>query len=123
MTGKPLKPCNKIGCRNLTQEKYCEEHKQASSENQKYYDRHQRDKKSNSFYKSWSWRKARGIVIARDNGLCQQCLKEERIVPGVIVDHITPLKQDWSKRLALDNLWLLCQSCHNKKTGRERAGN
>ncbi|MDQ0200320.1 hypothetical protein [Neobacillus ginsengisoli] len=28
MPSKPLKPCNKIGCSNLTKGRYCDEHKQ-----------------------------------------------------------------------------------------------
>ncbi|MFS1513957.1 HNH endonuclease [Chengkuizengella sp. SCS-71B] len=36
-----------------------------------------------------------------------------------MVDHITPIKEDWSLRLDLCNLQSLCHCCHNKKTAEE----
>lgn len=118
---KPLKPCNKFGCRNLSKTRYCEEHQTEHSNQHRYYDKQVRDKQSNSFYHSAAWKKARSIVKVRDNGLCVECMNDKRITIGVLVDHIIPIKEVWDKRLELDNLQLLCQSCHNKKTGKERA--
>lgn len=119
---RPLKPCSKCGCRNLTTSRYCDEHRNEWQSQERYYDRHQRNKKSDTFYHSAAWKKARNVIKVRDNGLCQECLRDKRITIGTIVDHIIPLKQDWHKRLDESNLQLLCQSCHNKKTGTERAG-
>ncbi len=47
----------------------------------------------------------RNAVIARDNGLCKQCGK-----PGNQIDHISGSSRN------LDNLQLLCRSCHDLKT-------
>ncbi|WP_311136080.1 HNH endonuclease [Mammaliicoccus sciuri] len=33
---------------------------------------------------------------------------------SLIVHHKIELKQDWSKRLAMDNLETVCRECHNK---------
>jgi len=116
---RPMKPCSKYGCPNLTQSTYCNEHSNEQSNNNRYYDKYHRSEPSKRFYHSTAWKKAREIIKIRDNGLCQQCLKDKRITIGTIVDHIIPIKQDWNKRLDEDNLQLLCQSCHNKKTGNE----
>ncbi len=116
MNSKPLRPCNKPGCPNLTREGYCEQHKTTKADNNRYYDKYNRNKKHDRFYHSSSWIKCRDYIKIRDNGLCQHCLNEKRITVGVLVDHIVPLTADWAKRLDENNLQLLCQSCHNKKT-------
>lgn len=120
MNLKPLRPCNKPGCSQLTRDGYCEQHKTAKADNHRYYDRYQRNKKHNRFYHSASWKRVRDLIRIRDNGLCVECLNDKRITVGTIVDHIIPIKQNWNKRLDEDNLQLLCQPCHNKKTGTER---
>lgn len=117
---KPLRPCNKPGCCQLTRAGYCEEHKTTKADNHRYYDQYQRNKKHDQFYHSSAWKRARDLIRIRDSGLCVECLSDKRITVGTIVDHIIPIKQNWNKRLDEDNLQLLCQSCHNKKTGSER---
>lgn len=49
--------------------------------------------------------KIRAAVIARDNGQCRACGG-----PGTEIDHINGSSE------ALENLQLLCDPCHNKKT-------
>lgn len=119
MNSKPLRPCNKPRCPNLTREGYCEQHKTTKADNNQYYDKYQRNKKHDRFYHSASWIKCRDYIKIRDNGLCQHCKNEKRIAVGVLVDHIIPLSMDWNKRLDEDNLQLLCTSCHNKKTNED----
>ena len=54
-------------------------------------------------------------------GCCIRCLTlEGRIVPGMDVDHFMPVVKGGSD--SMDNLWLLCKSCHNEKTAREANG-
>lgn len=113
---KPLRPCNRQGCGNLTRDGYCDLHKQAKADSNRYYDKYQRNKKHDRFYHSGPWIKCRDYIKIRDNGLCQHCLNSKRIKVGTIVDHIIPLATDWSKRLDEDNLQLLCGGCHNVKT-------
>lgn len=73
-----------------------------------------------------SWEKLRKLVIARDKGLCQSCLKEGRITPGKDVDHIVSrakAKQlGWSKEAteSLSNTQYLCRPHHLAKTEQEQ---
>lgn len=123
MNSRPLKPCNKPGCSSLTTGRYCDNHKVQSTEDNRYYDKYQRDKRSNSFYHSMAWKKVRKLAILNSNGLCVRCFDNNRLVQGYIVDHIIPVKEDWSKRLELDNLQYLCLACHNKKTNEDKNKN
>jgi 5-methylcytosine-specific restriction protein A len=79
--------------------------------------RNKRDKKYKDFYHSTEWIKTRMVVLIRDNGLCQHCLKKEHITKADMVHHIVEVKVDWNKRLELSNLISLCNSCHNKVHG------
>jgi len=121
----PLKKqCNKIGCLNLCNlgERYCGQHKhlegEQKQERHKQYDRQRRDKKSARFYKSQAWRRVRQQALIRDHGLCQDCLKLERITPADTVHHEVEISQDWSKRLDIVNLVSLCSACHNRRHGK-----
>lgn len=74
------------------------------------------------------WVKIRKLVIERDKGLCQACLRNDRVTVGRDVDHIT--SKDEAKRLgwhqsrvdAMANLELLCVPCHKAKTVKENGG-
>jgi 5-methylcytosine-specific restriction enzyme A len=126
MPGRPLKPCNKIGCTNLTRDRYCEQHKhlaerrERSRKNDKEYDKHKRNQQAKVFYHSREWERLRQAALARDHYLCQHCLRDNRITRAVIVDHIVPISVDWSKRLSLDNTQSLCHPCHNRKTAEDK---
>jgi 5-methylcytosine-specific restriction endonuclease McrA len=71
------------------------------------------------FYKSKAWQSCRKGYIKSVGGLCERCLSQGKIVPGVIVHHkiyITPdnihcpeIVMDWG------NLELLCRECHEKE--------
>jgi 5-methylcytosine-specific restriction protein A len=115
---RPLKPCSTVHCPNLTRGRYCEHHKfqsvEQAREKNSFYDRYKRDKKVNEFYRSADWNKARQQALLRDNGLCMHCYRDKRIVMADMVHHVVAVKDDWSKRLEIDNLISLCNSCHNK---------
>lgn len=131
---KPLRPCYVVGCPNLSRERYCEEHKHLYqkdiSERNKIYDAFKRDKRTTAFYKSKEWQKLSQKVYLNQHGMCQECLKHKRITIGTydkngrfrrnVVDHIVPIKVDWSRRLDESNLQVLCNLCHAKKTVRDR---
>lgn len=73
--------------------------------------------KIEKFYKSDRWHNARNIVIARANGLCEECGKVGTEVHHII--HLTPANvDDLSVATNPDNLKLLCNECHNKVHGR-----
>ena len=66
------------------------------------------------------WKLLRAAVFRRTNGLCEMCLKEGFITPGVDVHHIRPVEQAKTvqemERLAYNpaNCQLLCVACHIK---------
>lgn len=84
---------------------------------QKKYDediRYKRDKKYHDFYKSDGWKRVKTLALVRDKGLCQWCMEEGRIRPAYVVHHIVEVKQDWDRRLDIENLVSLCHECHNR---------
>lgn len=117
---KPLRPCNHIGCTNLTNQSYCKDHlyiiEEKEKERQQHYDKYKRNQKSKRFYGSGLWRRTREHRMLLDKGLCQHCLKENKITYATLVDHIIPILIDWSLRLSIKNLQSLCDSCHAIKT-------
>lgn len=66
------------------------------------------------FYRSKQWKRVRLQVIQIHRGRCQECGKA-----GTEVHHKTPLTEanvcDPHIALGLDNLELLCTSCHDAK--------
>lgn len=54
-------------------------------------------------------------ALIRDMYLCQQCLKDGIVNDKqLIVHHKIEVKEDWGKRLELENLETVCTQCHNK---------
>ncbi|PGA97525.1 HNH endonuclease [Bacillus toyonensis] len=123
MPSKPMKPCTSPMCAELTRDKYCSEHQDKVQENTRHYDKYIRNKSSRSFYNSKPWREMRGLIFRRDHGLCVQCRSNGIIKIGDVVDHIIPIRVDWSKRLEPTNLQTLCHACHNKKTKEDEKKN
>lgn len=115
MPSKPMRPCNHIGCNTLTRERYCDVHKRQSND----YDRY-RGNSSQRGYDS-KWRKAR-IAYLKEHPLCVECLKEGRVEPATVVDHIKPHRGD--KKLFWDksNWQPFCKRHHDIKTAREDGG-
>lgn len=104
---------------------YCDECmievEEKRKEYQKKYDediRYKRDKKYHDFYKSDEWKRVKTLALVRDKGLCQWCMREGRIRPADVVHHIAEVKQEWNKRLDINNLVSLCHECHNRHHGR-----
>lgn len=118
MNKKPLKPCKHFGCPNLTRESYCEQHKykaqQEKSQRQRYYDQYIRNKKHAAFYTSPEWAKTRDYVLAKYKGLdLYAFFIEKKIVYADTIHHIEELKDNWNRRLDIDNLFPLSTSNHN----------
>ncbi|WP_353990028.1 HNH endonuclease [Pediococcus argentinicus] len=113
--------CNHAGCRELIPltVKYCEKHKkQANSET--YHRRlyNSSEARYQQFYKSTAWKKlSRQMMIKMP--ICQSCYKEGVIRKADIIDHIIPIREDWSKRLDENNMQSLCIYHHNQKTNIE----
>lgn len=73
-------------------------------------------------YATTEWRKVRLFVIARANGLCEECKKRGKIEKGKEVDHIEELTDEnkhlWEIAYNPENLQYLCAPCHNNKHSR-----
>ena len=116
MALRALRPCRQVGCNQLTRDAngYCPDHIYAPQENHMEYKRNRTDKREQSFYNSNSWLKCRAMVLSRDRGLCQHCLRDGKVTLADVVHHIVELKVDWLLRLVLINLLSLCNGCHNR---------
>jgi len=108
-------PCRFPGCPTLVPGGtggYCQEHEGIKKQRYKDYDNKSRDKQSADFYNSPAWRRLRKMKM-QQNPLCERCYKDAgRIIPATIVHHRVEVKQDWSRRLSMDNLISVCDSCH-----------
>jgi 5-methylcytosine-specific restriction enzyme A len=113
---KPLRPCNKVGCPNLTRERYCDQHK---PQEHKRYD----DKRENAAKRGYDhrWRKAR-LAFLRKYPLCKHCLQEGKLTPATVVDHIVPHKGNTELFWDEENWQSLCDSHHSRKTAKEDGG-
>lgn len=89
--------------------------KQDKARADKRYNALKRDKQSDKFYHSQQWLKLRAKFLS-EQPFCVRCSRF-----GVIIDHITPIK-DGGAKLDENNLQTLCRSCHNQKTSEERKG-
>ncbi len=61
------------------------------------------------------------LVLQRDNFLCIDHLKQNRIVPADMVHHIKELKDHPELALEPSNLVSLCFSCHEKYHDRSKS--
>lgn len=110
------KKCSKPTCATLIPARqrtpYCEEHT-PKGYGQGYK---KREKKYADFYNSMNWRRLRKTVQLKYHGLCAECFKYGDVVSGDVVHHITEIKTEegWRRRFDMENLILLCHSCHNK---------
>jgi len=109
MPMKPKRPCSYPGCPNLTDGRYCEEHKKLENQRYEKYDRnpdvHRRYGRA--------WKRIRDRYVTK-HPLCEQCLKEGRYNKTEEVHHILPLSRGGTHDEA--NLMALCKSCHSKIT-------
>lgn len=74
--------------------------------------------KSNKFYNSRIWRETSKQVLLQNDYICAMCGGE-----ATMTDHIVSVKQDWNKRLDLNNLQASCKACNDSKAIRERRKN
>jgi 5-methylcytosine-specific restriction protein A len=71
------------------------------------------------------WVKIRKLVLDRDKGLCQPCLKQNRPTMATQVDHIVSKAKavalGWTQEQIDDpkNCQSICAPCHAKKTTEE----
>ena len=113
MPKKPKKPCKHPGCPELTEGNYCKVHQR---EINREYNCSSRPYKK--LYNSSRWQDLRRYVLNKQP-LCVECLKNNRITPATVVDHIKPHKGNEDLFYDINNLQSLCKSCHDRKTAKE----
>lgn len=68
------------------------------------------------FYDTWDWKKVRYEVL-RDRGRrCECCNAAAEHGVRIVVDHIKPVRFNWSLRLSKGNLQVLCDDCNKGKS-------
>lgn len=112
MANKPLKPCSKPGCPNLTRERYCKAHTAAA-----------KMRKSSAAWHRWYtlpvWKKdLRPKQLLREP-FCRECAAKGKRVRATEVDHVTPHRGRWMLFVDPNNLQSLCHTCHSRKTMQE----
>lgn len=119
MAQRRLMECKHRGCYNLTRNKsgYCDEHKEEyeikeRERRNRFNSRYNKDNKYNKFYWTKAWKELRDYVLARDNFLCQECLKHNKITEATDVHHKKKIRENWGLRLDSDNCISLCRECH-----------
>jgi len=63
------------------------------------------------------WKKTRERIMRRDKGLCQPCIRKDRVMPAKAVDHIIPKAEGGTNDD--ENLEAICKPCHKAKTQAE----
>lgn len=132
---KPMHLCNHPGCMALIpfDQRYCDKHEyrkpiSCADKEQRhlmnkatYYKRTHSDRegKYQLFYRSTQWRKLSHHWLML-HPFCASCEAQGRMRKGDVVDHITEIRDDWSKRLDTNNLQTLCYACHNRKTWKQK---
>ena len=110
------KPCRHAGCGKLVRDGsgYCEQH-QADRKIGKFADKHRGSRHERGYGSAWD--KTRKIILSRDKGLCQPCMRDGKFRPARIVDHIKPKFEGGTDDH--DNLESVCQACSDRKTQEE----
>lgn len=63
-------------------------------------------------YRRKKWNETKQLVIARDEGRCQEC--KQMITGRFIIHHKIPANKE--NFYDMNNLELVCQNCHNRLT-------
>ena len=80
------------------------------------------------FYHTAAWKRARGAALARDRGMCRDCMARFDAGTGFkprradTVHHIIPLEERPDLALELHNLLSLCNTCHNQRHPEKGSG-
>jgi len=111
MPTKPKKFCTWPGCTNLTNERYCEEHRK---QEQKQYDE-RRGTPAQRGYDA-RWRRIRERIL-KEEPLCKECMRKGFVKPATDVHHIDGDVSNMDR----SNLEPLCHECHSRYTAKHQA--
>ena len=113
MSLRPKHTCNHPGCGELTNERFCEKHKQQARQR---YDANRPE--WHGMYNDPRYQGAR-MRYLRQHPLCVECEREGRIVPATKLDHVKDHKGDYDLFWDDSNWQGLCERHHNSKTAKE----
>lgn len=115
------KLCSYSGCNTLVDYgvKYCSRHEARDRERYKDYRksrlRDEEEKARQEFYNSPEWKNIRDLAIRKCFAIdIVEYYKTGQIVLGYTVHHIVEIKDDWNKRLDINNLIYLSQENHSR---------
>lgn len=114
MAIKPRRPCNRPGCRQLTDRTYCAEHEQQYKREKEQYRGSFRERGYSS-----TWDKVRKHKI-KINPLCEMCERDGRVTVAEIVHHIKTVRDRPDLVHDMDNLMSVCRPCHGKLHSNEK---
>ena len=100
--------CAHQGCNALVVEGYCPNHKAPDY----------RTQEETKFYRSNRWRLL-SERHRREEPLCRECAKVNKLTVATCVDHIIPIRQGGDPYNE-DGLQSLCDACHARKRASER---
>lgn len=107
MPRKPKQPCAYPGCPNLSDGRYCEQHRKLVEKN---YEQYSRDSDVHKKY-GRAWKRIRDSYV-KTHPFCERCFEQGILVPVEEVHHKVPISQGGTHDRS--NLMSLCKSCHNK---------
>lgn len=116
MAQKPLRPCRKPGCPELTRDGWCHKHKTEPR---------QARRKDSAAYHSWYSKRIwtehlRPDQLTREP-FCRVCAARGIRTRATVVDHVVPFRGDWGLFVSPSNHQSLCKFHHDQKTAREQA--
>lgn len=110
MALKPLRPCRKPGCGQLTRDGWCPAHKPKEAPRSGAAQTYRR------WYSLPVWTDdLRPSQLLREP-FCRACAQRGIRTAATDVDHVVDHKGDWAKFTDRENLQSLCHSCHSRKT-------
>ncbi len=115
MPMRPSKVCGHGSCGLLAKSgsRYCDKH------NVSGWGRWQQERGTDTQRGyGWQWRKLRRLILERDNHLCQEHLRQGKLVPATDVDHVVSKASGGTD--SENNLQSLCRACHQTKGTRAR---
>ena len=111
---KPMRPCRHPGCRALTREGYCPQHKPKRTG-----DRSEEAKSWHWMYGTEEWKKNLRPQQLLEHPFCAECGRQGLRVRATDVDHVVDHKGSWALFTDRSNLQSLCHGCHSRKTATE----
>lgn len=105
--------CGALIPQNMAECEACAKSASGQQSRHMEYNKNKRSKKTADFYISKEWRKTRAAAIRRFDGVdIYAYYVRHEIQTADMVHHITPIEDDWSKRLDMSNLIPLSNHSH-----------